>query len=53
MHESDTYLANLVEGQEQRAWKDLLLVGAKRLGPGRVPQGPSGKGTSLPLRSWG
>jgi hypothetical protein len=33
MHESDTYLAILDEGQEKRARKDILLVGEKRLGP--------------------
>jgi hypothetical protein len=32
MHESDTYLAILDEGQERRARKDILLVGQKRLG---------------------
>jgi hypothetical protein len=33
MHESDTYLAILDEGQEKHAKKILLLVGEKRLGP--------------------
>jgi hypothetical protein len=33
MHESDTYLAILDEGQEKYAKKAVLLVGQKRLGP--------------------
>jgi hypothetical protein len=33
MHESDTYLAILDEGQEKRARKDILLVGEERFGP--------------------
>jgi hypothetical protein len=33
MHESDTYLAIIDEGQEKHAKKILLLVGEKRLGP--------------------
>lgn len=33
MHESDTYLAILDEGQEKRAREDILLVGEERLGP--------------------
>jgi hypothetical protein len=33
MHESDTYLAILDEGQEKARREDILLVGGKRLGP--------------------
>ncbi len=33
MHESDTYLMILDEGQEKHAKKAILLVGEKRLGP--------------------
>jgi hypothetical protein len=33
MHESDTYLAILDEGQEKHAKKVILLFGEKRLGP--------------------
>jgi hypothetical protein len=33
MHESDTYLAILDEGQEKYAKKAVLLVGEDRLGP--------------------
>ena len=33
MHESDTFLAILDEGQEKHAKKAILLVGEKRLGP--------------------
>jgi hypothetical protein len=33
MHESDTYLAILDEGQEKGTKKAILLVGEKRLGP--------------------
>jgi hypothetical protein len=33
MRESDTYLAILDEGQVKRGRKDILLVGAERLGP--------------------
>ena len=33
MHESDTYLAILDEGQEKHAKKTVLSVGGKRLGP--------------------
>ena len=32
MEESDTYLMILDQGQEKRARKDILLVGAKHLG---------------------
>mgnify|MGYP000844863122 CR=1 FL=1 len=33
MHESDTYLAILDEGQERFAREALLIVGEERLGP--------------------
>jgi hypothetical protein len=33
MHESDTYLAILDEGQEKHAKKAVLLVGGERFGP--------------------
>jgi hypothetical protein len=33
MHESDTFLAIVDEGQEKRAKKVLLRLGAKRFGP--------------------
>jgi hypothetical protein len=32
MHESDTYLAIVDEGQEKHAKKAVLLIGEKRLG---------------------
>jgi hypothetical protein len=33
MHESDTYLATLDEGQERRARKYILIAGEERMGP--------------------
>jgi hypothetical protein len=33
MHESDTYLAILDEGQEKCAREDILIVGEERFGP--------------------
>jgi hypothetical protein len=33
MHESNTYLAILDEGQQKRARKDILIVGEERMGP--------------------
>jgi hypothetical protein len=33
MHESDTYLAIIDEGQEKRGRDDILIVGEERLGP--------------------
>jgi hypothetical protein len=33
MHESDTYLAILDEGQEKRARKDILIFGEEKFGP--------------------
>jgi hypothetical protein len=33
MHESDTYLAILDEGQEKSTRDDILIVGEARLGP--------------------
>src|SRR5437667_1005338 len=33
MHESDTYLAILDEGQEKRARRDILIAGEERMGP--------------------
>jgi hypothetical protein len=33
MHESDTYLAILDEGQEMAAREDILLFGEERFGP--------------------
>jgi hypothetical protein len=33
MHESDTYLAILDEGEEKRARKDILIIGEWKLGP--------------------
>jgi hypothetical protein len=33
MHESDTYLAILDEGEERRARKDILIFGEEKFGP--------------------
>jgi hypothetical protein len=33
MHESDTYLAILEEGQEKARREDILVVGEERFGP--------------------
>ena len=33
MHESDTYLAIIDEGQEKAHRKDILVVGEERFGP--------------------
>jgi hypothetical protein len=33
MHESDTYLAILDEGQEKATREDILVVGKERFGP--------------------
>ena len=33
MHESDTYLAILDEGQEKATREDILLVGEEKFGP--------------------
>ncbi|MCI0456621.1 MAG: hypothetical protein L0Z62_06535 [Gemmataceae bacterium] len=33
MHESDTYLMILEEGQEKRAKKDIRIIGEEKFGP--------------------
>jgi hypothetical protein len=47
MHESDTYLAILDEGQEKYAKKGVLLVGEERLGPPTPPFGRASTGSRI------